>query len=789
MMDYIYVHKPNVTVSTKTLNTPRRKSTSRKSTNQKKEINLLNDFFDPTQLSFKAFEQKLDDTKQKIHEDLFESIYESTNEYFEYYLKRRIECSHGNSKMNVDEEDEKLIFNPICHVIPTIALFTGINFQDYASLCERLTNKLETKFTKYVFYISEKNSQNIKSLTNSIYFQWEKHIFEEQKTKKKMFSFRGLFEDINKTNSETKEINSIIFVLKQFELIPKETVEQFVSLVSCYVENIPIYFIIELASQSNILYEQLSSAVISKLCIKKLYLMSPELFLDKFLTKLFIQQSTLFRLSGDILKYLVETYYEYNFSITSLIHALKFCYYDHLQQHKFAQFYLTPILTEWELFERQIELSKKKDIEEKVIYDSLATCMDGYQTNWIQENNQFSFMCQILFEIVRNFPSDQEEESFFNNDIKSFIDFYVKMSSLCKMNSNKKSFMELSQYTNLKSLIRIASVNTINDIVVSIIELIKSKPIDNELSYSVNFLNDVHDFEEILERIKQNFSATINETSFNEDDENTLENTYTGNKKKENENFNLQSVLHAKVSVVRRRSSRSSRVLGELNSTEQLKTLESAITKPKVPIVSKKTNLGNIKVLTQKMIEWLDTHFSQYFNRDYSVDLQNSNYFCYSNLEMFQNRLFDMQRLNVHNCLFNTNDFFKLKINGNTSDDSPNKRAKHIITSNDLLTTNNEDHVPLSVIYRIYLECGHMINLFDWLQSFVDRTENADLKELSESKRKRMQALFFRSITELQFMGFIKPTNRKVDHVVKLTNGSSLLTVDDFNYKIKLNYH
>lgn len=61
------------------------------------------------------------------------------------------------------------------------------------------------------------------------------------------------------------------------------------------------------------------------------------------------------------------------------------------------------------------------------------------------------------------------------------------------------------------------------------------------------------------------------------------------------------------------------------------------------------------------------------------------------------------------------------------------------MTTSDLVRTTNEELVPLSVIYRIYLECGHMINLFDWLQSFVDRTENADLKELSESKRKRMQ--------------------------------------------------
>lgn len=40
------------------------KSTSRKSFSKKNEIKFLNDFFDPTQLSFRAFEQKLDDTKQ-----------------------------------------------------------------------------------------------------------------------------------------------------------------------------------------------------------------------------------------------------------------------------------------------------------------------------------------------------------------------------------------------------------------------------------------------------------------------------------------------------------------------------------------------------------------------------------------------------------------------------------------------------------------------------------------------------------------------------------------------------
>jgi len=103
---------------------------------------------------------------------LFNSIYENTIEYFDYYLQRRIACNQGNIQLKVDDED-KLIFNPICHVIPTIALFTGINFQDYASLCENLTNKLEDDFSQNIFFISEKNSNNLKSLTNSIFSQWE----------------------------------------------------------------------------------------------------------------------------------------------------------------------------------------------------------------------------------------------------------------------------------------------------------------------------------------------------------------------------------------------------------------------------------------------------------------------------------------------------------------------------------------------------------------------------------------------------------------------------------------
>jgi hypothetical protein len=54
---------------------------------------------------------------------------------------------------------------------------------------------------------------------------------------------------------------------------------------SCYVEKISIFFIIELASQSSVLYEHLSGSAISKLCIKKLYSMPANDYMNSFMTQ------------------------------------------------------------------------------------------------------------------------------------------------------------------------------------------------------------------------------------------------------------------------------------------------------------------------------------------------------------------------------------------------------------------------------------------------------------------------------------------------------------------------
>ncbi|KAI9008615.1 hypothetical protein DFJ74DRAFT_363658 [Hyaloraphidium curvatum] len=78
------------------------------------------------------------------------------------------------------------------------------------------------------------------------------------------------------------------------------------------------------------------------------------------------------------------------------------------------------------------------------------------------------------------------------------------------------------------------------------------------------------------------------------------------------------------------------------------------------------------------------------------------------------------------------------------------------------------------IAYRLHLEHGRMVNLADWAVQFrdvvngsVERKEEEDGGEEAEWRAKEVHARFVRSASELQFVGLVKRTNRRKDHVVK----------------------
>ena len=73
----------------------------------------------------------------------------------------------------------------------------------------------------------------------------------------------------------------------------------------------------------------------------------------------------------------------------------------------------------------------------------------------------------------------------------------------------------------------------------------------------------------------------------------------------------------------------------------------------------------------------------------------------------------------------------------------------------------------INILYKLHLECGRQINLCDWMDSFAALVTPSGLSKKNEVDPE-IRARFMRGISELQFLGFIKPTKRKTDHVQRL---------------------
>lgn len=75
-----------------------------------------------------------------------------------------------------------------------------------------------------------------------------------------------------------------------------------------------------------------------------------------------------------------------------------------------------------------------------------------------------------------------------------------------------------------------------------------------------------------------------------------------------------------------------------------------------------------------------------------------------------------------------------------------------------------------SIVYQLYLESGSLINVADlWAayQAIVTPEQDEDIQE-SESLRSESQALFFRALAELKYLGMIRSSRKKADHISKI---------------------
>ncbi|KAK9499428.1 hypothetical protein O3M35_002468 [Rhynocoris fuscipes] len=91
------------------------------------------------------------------------------------------------------------------------------------------------------------------------------------------------------------------------------------------------------------------------------------------------------------------------------------------------------------------------------------------------------------------------------------------------------------------------------------------------------------------------------------------------------------------------------------------------------------------------------------------------------------------------------------------------------ITTNEQIPATMPD---ICIVYKLHLENRFLINMYDWLQSFnvIVDPDNANDGKISQE----IQARFTQAVAELEFLGFVKSSKKKTDHMERLTCGGAV---------------
>ncbi|XP_051724081.1 origin recognition complex subunit 3 [Ctenopharyngodon idella] len=98
---------------------------------------------------------------------------------------------------------------------------------------------------------------------------------------------------------------------------------------------------------------------------------------------------------------------------------------------------------------------------------------------------------------------------------------------------------------------------------------------------------------------------------------------------------------------------------------------------------------------------------------------------------------------------------------------------------NEILKTNagtiSSAAPDLCIVYKLHLECGRLINLYDWLEAFATVMSAAEDQDADSEEYGKFDSLkharFIQAVSEMEFLGFVKSTKQKTDHVARLTWG------------------
>ncbi|KAF9570993.1 Origin recognition complex subunit 3 [Mortierella alpina] len=576
---------------------------------------------------------------------------------------------------------------------------------------------------------------------------------------------------------------TLVVIIQDFESFDQDTLQDLITICSNYQDRIPFVLLLGLATSIDALHQGLPKSVLSLLRTKTFLMQQSSECLTAIVEDLFIHANVGLMVGPLPLKQLIDQFIHYNFSVGGFVSNLKYVVMHH--------YYANPLSM---LCDRSLTAqSKALELLGKGHYDHIRMLpsFQQYVESKIESDPQTVEMLLMDDEFLAlQIPDLANDLHDYHRNFAFVFDFLWFLQSRFPISVLKKSKRALKLNSNDMMLF-----------VEDWLQLFKQFPRCKQTG-SFEESNEMEKEMLVIQSIRDRMAAlldVVSEDSVTSSSE--IEDNDAADEGSDREQNTPQRMANG-------RSQRESAGSSTFVKKRKLVSLKANDTESRQTKIAKKSRdtarlpkgaLGAYTLLVTEVDETIGRILRTYLDCHTRMPL--NEIFYYSQLTIQQKAFLPQPRASIQTALGQP----ELYLNCACCHPPKGTERTRASLADMVLPTQHDT----CILYKLYVECGRLINMYDWFTAFgmilerglkkdQDSTggkvngvsgktksrgakgkaqPNAPRRTGTDDKepgldQKEIQARFISGVAELQFMGFIKPTNRKTDHVMRLTWGN-----------------
>lgn len=676
-----------------------------------------------SELRFKICQDLWDKIKtdtEALQDELYRKILDSLLDFTRKCSTTRLQ-SDWPSQMRASE-------------IPTAALILGVNVPDHNMTFQSLSELLLQSVSPFVASVQAKECGALKHLMKKVLERLmgtavalddeEEEEAEHTSAQSVHCSLGGLCDwytsRTKKSSSGTpgKKRSSdviaepqqppVVVIFKDLEAFNPKVLQDFILICSRYVERLPLMFIFGIATSPSTIQHMLPHSVSSLLCIELFQSLTCTQHLATVIDKLILTSHFPFKLNKKVMQVLMSIFLYHDFSVRNFIKGIQLALLEHFHSQPLSV--LCCRKNEALLNVKQLShdhLESVRRLPSFKRYVEKQECQD--KENLLTNDDHLKEVCQRMVKDLGKYHKAYYPILRCLHTLTCSLPRYPLGKQIRELHliCLETSVWETEDYQTAMKLLKMLAKEELISLLQRCLEILQQ-------SKSKKIKRALSQLTELLAKFKQLDAAA--EAAPAQDDTVT---SPVRNLQKKTDLFQLQKTLL------------------EMNESRRAK------------------RLSPFEVLRNETLEFIDSLVKSYLPPPESQPLYEVCY--YSSYSTVRRHLNATPRTSIQSAL--SSPYYYLQNESLKTEDG----------------TVSNSAPDICIAYKLHLECGRLINLYDWLEAYstvVSAAEGNDPDSENSGKVDQVKhARFIQSVSELEFLGFIKSTKQKTDHVARLTWG------------------